>query len=141
MTKQKFRILSWTWGLPMTLIGYIAAFFLRQFGYKPHKWGGNTFFIVGENWGGLDLGPITLICSDHDDYMLDHEFGHAIQNCYWGFLFPFVIAIPSAVRYWYREIVVRLGIRRRSELPGYYDIWFEKNASNLGQNYIGLWNE
>ena len=137
MTKRKFKILSWTWGLPMTLIGHAVAVVLRWLDYSPHKWGGCTYFTMGSNWGGLDLGPITLICDDPGDYLLNHEFGHAIQNCYWGFLFPFVIAIPSAIRYWYRQAVVYFGFKEREELPGYYDIWFERQASELGQKYIG----
>lgn len=32
-----------------------------------------------------------------------HEYGHGIQHLWWGPLFPFVIGIPSAARYWLRE--------------------------------------
>lgn len=139
MTKKKFKILSWTWGLPMTLIGHAVAVVLRWLDYTPHQWGGSTYFIVGKNWGGVSFGPITVIGENHNDYLLNHEFGHAIQNCYFGLLFPFAVAIPSVVRYWYREAVVYLGIKEQKELPGYYNIWFEKQASELGQKYIEIW--
>lgn len=139
MTKRKFKILSWTWGLPMTLIGYAVAVVLRWLDYRPHQWGGSTYFQVGRHWGGVSFGPITVVDNNTDDYILNHEFGHAIQNCYWGLLFPFVIAIPSFIRYWFREAVVYFGIRELCELPGYYTIWFEKQASNLGQKYIEKW--
>jgi fatty acid desaturase len=32
-----------------------------------------------------------------------HEYGHGIQHLWWGPLFPFVIGLPSAARYWIRE--------------------------------------
>lgn len=138
-SKIAYHILSWTWGLPMTLIGYIVALVLRLMGYTPFKWGGSTYFMVGKNWGGVELGQIFVVDDSPTEYILNHEFGHSIQNCYFGFLFPFIVAIPSAVRYWYRRAVVKFGIKAQDELPGYYDIWFEKQASELGQTSISYW--
>jgi len=134
-----YRILSWTWGLPMTLLGHIVAAILRLVGYKPQKWGGSAYFVVGSGWGGLSLGPITLT-SNPSESMLNHEFGHSIQNCRWGILFPFLIAIPSALRYWYRKLIVQIGIRDERSLPSYHAIWFEAQADSLGAEYIRIWS-
>jgi hypothetical protein len=46
------------------------------------------------------------LCDENaGEHTMAHECGHGLQNCIWGPLFPFVIAIPSAVRYWYREFL------------------------------------
>lgn len=120
----------------MTLIGLIVAAVLMICGKKPRRWGGCIFFSVGRNWGGVELGLVFLI----DDMELvstkNHEFGHSIQNCYWGFLFPFVIAIPSAVRYWYRRIRDAVGIGNKTD---YESIWFEGQATEWGKKNIKYW--
>lgn len=60
--------------------------------------------------------------------VLPHEYGHSIQNIIFGPLFPFVIGIPSALRYWYREL-------NSEKITTPYDaIWFEGWASKLGKN-------
>lgn len=140
MTKMPFYILSYTWGLPLTLIGLAIAGVLRLFGYKPKKWGGSTYFIMGKNWGAFSIGT-TIVVSEscNDECSLNHEFGHSIQNCYFGFLCPFIVSIPSFVRATYRTAIVRLGIKKHSELPDYYSIWFERQASVLGDINIGYY--
>ncbi|MBO5712210.1 MAG: hypothetical protein J6R47_05160 [Acholeplasmatales bacterium] len=46
---------------------------------------------------------------------------------------PFVICIPSALRYWYRELRYnRKGITPPTK---YDDIWFEDEATKLGRLY------
>jgi hypothetical protein len=59
-SKSLFYFLSFTWGLPMTLIGYIVATVLRAIGYKPKKWGYCYYFEIGKYWGGVNFGPIFL---------------------------------------------------------------------------------
>ena len=129
MKKSLFYILSFTWGLPLTLIGLIVAMVLRICGYKPQKHGYCFYFEVGENWGGLELGIVFLTNKNPTTYIKNHEHGHAIQNCYFGFLMPFIVSIPSAIRYWYRRIRAVKGLRNETS---YYDIWFEAQASELG---------
>lgn len=101
--KLIFWLLSLTWGLPMTLIGAAAALFLRWRAYIPTRFGPCWVFVVGERWGGVNLGPIILVSKGSGSNTINHEIGHALQNCIWGPLFPFVIAIPSVIRYWIRE--------------------------------------
>ena len=62
--------------------------------------------------------------------VVPHEYGHSIQNLWWGWLMPFVICIPSAVRYWYREIRYAIGKPPKTK---YDDIWFEGQATKLGK--------
>ena len=139
MMKNKilFYILSFTWGLPMTLIGGLVALVLLCTGHKPKKWGGCWYFTIGKNWGGVELGLVFLTDNNENEHTKNHEFGHAIQNCFYGPLMPFIVCIPSAIRYWYRE----LRYRRKGLQPTtkYDDIWFEGEATELGYMYINQW--
>jgi hypothetical protein len=71
--------------------------------------------------------------------MLDHEFGHSLQNCYIGPMMPF-ISIASAIRYWYREILFWEGIPYEN-MSDYDDIWFEGTATYLGKHYHKFTNK
>lgn len=134
MNKFKFYLLSFTWGLPMTLIGCIVALILLVIGKKPQKYGYGFRFEIGNDWGGLSLGIVIITDKTPSEHIKMHEVGHGLQNCYWGVLMPFVICIPSAIRYWYRE----LKYYRKGKTPPtkYDDIWFEGDASKRGTEFI-----
>lgn len=117
----------------MTLIGLIASAVLLILGCRPKKWGYSYYFEIGEGWGGVELGAFFIVEKGSTGYIRSHEFGHALQNCYYGFLMPFIVCIPSAVRYWYRNIRRSLGYKNKT---GYYDIWFEAQASDWGTEFI-----
>lgn len=104
LSKTKFYILSLSWGLPMTLIGAVVALVLLIAGYKPKKYGYFVYFEVGQNWGGSEFGLFFIGSECMGDYIKSHEAGHGIQNCYYGPLMPFLVCIPSAVRYWMRNM-------------------------------------
>lgn len=131
MKKFSYWLLSLTWGLPMTLIGLIVALVLLITGHKPHRFGYTFYFKVGKSWGGLELGALFITDANPSKHTLYHEHGHGFQNLWWGPLFPFVIGIPSAIRYWYRE----LHYWRKGKVPStrYDDIWFEGQATALGE--------
>ena len=102
MSKTMFWVLSWTWGFIMTLIGSMVFIALRIAGYKPYRNQYGWAFEIGENWGGVEIGPYCIVNKNPSQHTLDHEFGHALQNCYLGPYMPF-ISLASAARYWYRE--------------------------------------
>lgn len=133
MTKTKFYLLSFTWGFPLTLIGLLVGLVLLCAGRKPKKWGPCWYFEIGENWGGLELGVIFLTDKTPSEHTKNHELGHAIQNTKYGLLMPFIVCIPSAVRYWVREIQRRIGKPPKTK---YDDIWFEGEATALGEEYM-----
>lgn len=134
MKKILYWIISLTWGGLMTFIGLIIAFVLLLTGHKPYKFGYTFYFKVGKSWGGLELGGLFITDSNPSLHTLCHEHGHGLQNLWWGPLFPFVIGIPSAIRYWYREIKY---YRKGKVPPTTYDsIWFEGQASELGEKYF-----
>ena len=103
-----YWLIQCTWGLPMTLIGAIAALILLITGHKPKTLGPNVYFQFGNGWGGMELGGFFLCSKGCDMRTKYHESGHALQNLIWGPLMPFIISIPSAARYWLRKMPTRL---------------------------------
>ena len=94
-----FYILSFTWGALMSVVGALTTLVLLPFG-KQHIYHGRVYTEIGKGWGGLELGCFFICCEEPNEQLLAHEAGHGLQNCLWGPLFPFVIMIPSAIRYW-----------------------------------------
>jgi hypothetical protein len=128
MNKVLFNILSWTWGLPLTLIGGFVTVILMIFGYKPKRWGSCIFIEIGEGWGGIEMGAFFVCSKTAKIHTKIHELGHGCQNCIYGPLMIPLVTIPSAIRYWYRRFRVRLGFSNTD----YDSIWFEKQATRLG---------
>lgn len=145
MMKKVFKgigywILQVTWGIIMTLIGFFATMFSLIFlKGKIHKNGYGFITEVGGNWGGVCLGPFALCgsysqpdssCYDSEWYYHTrcHEFGHSIQNMFLGPFFPFIVAIPSAVRYW-----LDMYDKLKSDYEG---VWFEHTATVWGTKWV-----
>lgn len=64
---------------------------------------------------------------------IPHEYGHSIQVMIWGPLWLFVVAIPSVIRFWYREWYYKHKyFTTRKSLPPYDSIWFEGQATRWG---------
>ena len=115
----------------MTIIGLLTAGVLMIMKKTPIPNQYGWYFEIGkDNWGGLDLGMESLVNKNPSEHILNHEFGHAIQNCYFGPLFLF-IWIASAIRYQIRKIQQKKG----KQLPPYDSIWFEGQATRLGTEY------
>lgn len=131
-----FYIASFTWGLPMTLFGCIVALCLLSTGHKPHRFHYFIYFEVGENWGGFECGCFFVVNEGASLSIKQHESGHGLQNIMLGVFMPFVVSIPSAVRYWYREYLVRSRKKLSWELPPYDAPWFERTATELGTKYF-----
>jgi hypothetical protein len=132
-----FWLISLTWGCIMTFIGALVALALLITGHKPQRIGPNIFFRVGKNWGGVELGPFFLVDELAGKHTVCHECGHGIQNCIWGPLMPFVICIPSAARYWYREYLWKYNREKYKQQPEYDAIWFEGQATAWGEKIYG----
>lgn len=131
-----FYILSFTWGAITSLIGLLLIipflltkrfkiFYGRLYGIFPK--------CFGSGWG-FEMGCFFFIAHDCDDYLnlKLHECGHGLQNILWGPLMLFVISIPSMIRFWYREYLIKKG----KTLKPYESIWFESQASRFGYIYI-----
>lgn len=144
-----FYLLSLTWGIIMTLLGIVVALGLLIAGHKPHLFHHYIYFKVGKNWGGFECGPIFVTDSTPTLHTKQHEAGHGIQNIIFGPLMPFIVSIPSMIRYWYRELQERKWKKKLDKkkityreyydwyrsVPSYSSIWFEHHADNLGKRY------
>lgn len=104
---KKFKVfLFWfihcTWGILMTLIGAVGALVMIITKHRPKRFGYSVCFIKGHNWGGVCLGPFIFLDEECDE--LDsktHEAGHSLfQALPLGPLFPFVVGLPSMLRYY-----------------------------------------
>lgn len=97
-----YYLLSWTWGILMSATGLVVMLVLAPFS-KVYFDRGRFYGVIGKNWGGLELGCFYILCEQSNLSRRTHAhegFGHSLQNCILGPFFPFVVAIPSAVRYW-----------------------------------------
>ncbi len=149
MKEFTFWFLSFFWGYWMTLIGIIAYLVLTAKGYKAKKYNYAYMFEIGENWGGVTLGPVIIVNKNPNQHLKDHEFGHCLQNCYFG---PYMVyvGIMSFIRYWFREFISRdisdipkilkpikdIFITFNYQLSIYDNVWFEGTATYLGENFI-----
>lgn len=77
------------------------------------------------------MGPCAVVCKNPSSHLLEHEFGHSIQNCFLGPLFLAYVMIPSVIRFWYREL-------NHVTEPSYDYAWFEQQATMFGERYKGL---
>ena len=122
-----YYILQFTWNLPMTLFGGILALIAaiaKLFGAKV-KFG--KYYWIGyakigpDYWGGCDTGLFFLRDYKSSDLsLMSHEWGHTFQ-LWLGIFFPFVVAIPSAVRWWID--------------------WFKQKKTGIGIDYNAFWAE
>lgn len=97
-----FWLISLTWGGIMTAIGLIGALIALITGHRPYFHKYRVYFKFGNGWGGLTLGAIVFIANDCEN-VLKHEFGHTRQNLIFGPAFPFLIGLPSMLRYFIQE--------------------------------------
>lgn len=137
LKKIIFWLLSFTWGLPVTLVGALIAIVLLIAGHKPHRFYQNVYFCFGKGGWGFEAGPFFFLSTDAADslYMKQHESGHGLQNIMFGPLMPFLVSIPSCIRFWYREWLVNSGRKKYNELSEYDSAWFEGMATKLGKKY------
>lgn len=126
--KWLYYTLMFTWGLLMSLIGLIVTICLLIGGQKPYGIYGIWKFEVKEHWGGADLGCMYVRDTTSTEAVDRHEVGHSYQNCLLGPLFPFIVAIPSAIRYRDRQRRAANG----ETLKPYDSIWFEGSATDIG---------
>lgn len=144
INKFWYYALNYTWGLPLTIIGWLVTFALRITGHKPvMKYGPCLVFSVGgSRWGGFSIGTTIVVdTTTHPDdvSILHHEFGHSLQNAMFGPFMLFIVSIPSMVRYWWATIKAKKDPEFDKTFD-YYSIWFEMTASEWGGwNYMAYW--
>ena len=131
-----FWLLSLTWGCLLTIPGLLSAIILILFGYKPHVFAGRYIYFVFDNnqYWGFNLGTVFFVCKNvaSDGELMCHEAGHGVQNILYGVFTPFIVTIPSIIRFQYREWIGRHYPEKYTRLPPYNSIWFEAQATDCG---------
>ena len=130
-----YYVLNYTWGIIMTLVGWIAYLFARLFLRRKivevGRFGPSHYVMLGDNWGGLEMGTNFFLADNMGDlwtlHTKQHEMGHTFQNAIFGPFTIFLVFLPSAIRYWYRRLT-------KGEKKDYDAIWFEGSASTVGKN-------
>ena len=131
--KALYYILMFTWGLLTSVIGLLVTFVLSVCADKKLiKYDKVWYFKVAKNWGGVSLGCMFIRDTTSIDTIQPHEDGHTYQNALLGPLFIFLVAIPSTIRYWIQRIRIKQGKRNKP----YDSIWFEDNATAIGQDIM-----
>lgn len=123
------KFLSLTWGILGLLIGLIEMLIVLILP-KKKKFGnfnGFPYVMFGDNWGGLS-GMLWFFVADGmgdewTKHVKEHECGHCFQNAILGPFMPFLVMIPSVIRYW-----------MKTKKP-YDSAWWEGTASDIGSYY------
>ena len=124
LKKKTFYILSFTWGLPLSVIGLIVCCALMAVGYRPKKYGHCYYIEIGKDWGGLEFGWFFLVNKNPSSFIKRHELGHGYQNaCIFGWLMP-ILWLMSAARYLAKNLL-KMDI-------DYYSWWYESDANDIG---------
>lgn len=126
--KWLYYILSYTRGILMNLVGLLVSLILILTLQKTSLYAGIWCFKIGRGWGGISLGSTFVTDTYSFERIRGHEFGHTVQNAIFGPLFIFLIAIPSAIRYWHYNRCIKKG---KDHSP-YDAIWFEGSATEIG---------
>ena len=132
-----YYLIQFTWGLPMNLVGAIVALVLICFGKRAYRYGWNYCFELKANFG-LELGIFFIAPVGGTTRTKNHEHGHAIQNIYFGPFSVGMVSVPSALRFWIRELQYAMD---RTPDTGYDDIWFEGQATKSGSAFIERLNK
>lgn len=130
-----FWVLSLTWGLLMTLIGAFIALGCIIAEKEPKIFNHTIYFVFGHGSWGFSCGAFFFLSKDCEDNfeMKLHESGHCYQNIMLGVFMPFIVSIPSMVRFYYRDWLVKTKRKKYYELPPYDNAWFENWATKLGK--------
>lgn len=119
------QILLIIWQLPQVLVGVVMLPFLgklRLIRYENYCW-----IFEGENMsGGISLGCFIFLSkySAKKEETIRHELGHVKQSHMLGWLYLFIIGIPSIV--W----------AMTNGNKCYYSFYTEKGANKLSDLYV-----
>lgn len=115
------------WQLPQSIIGWLMILWFVIIGkVKFIRYYNYTFiFSADAMTGSISLGTIIILCTRHAEQQatIQHECGHVVQSHYLGWLYLFVIGIPS---------ILWATFYRRLGYTNYYVFYTESWANKLG---------
>lgn len=138
MKRILYYFIQFTWNIITNILGAIITLCLILTRHESKCFGPTVVTVVGQNWGGFSLGIFTIVgnTSKNSYSTLSHEYGHSLQGLILGPFWLLVVALPSSIRYHYRNyIYIYKGPAQYYKLPYYDAIWFEGTASKYGEKY------
>lgn len=139
LKKFLFFLLLWTWGLPVSAIGWMAFIGLKIKGYPIDSFYNArvTYVYTKHTNGGLSIGPYIFIFYPEDHPIkepllrkyLIHEYGHTYQVLLLGPLYWLIVGIPSFL---WANLSLFKSYRRKNKVS-YYSLYCEGWANRLGQ--------
>lgn len=78
LNKTLYYILSFTWGIIVSLTGLIISGVLLICGFPHYKNAYGWGFTVGKGWGGFSAGPCCVTSEGCRPQVKSHEFGHSV---------------------------------------------------------------
>lgn len=112
------------WTLPQQIIGFIGYLIFRK-GYK-FKYNNALIIEVPNKYGSVSLGNFIFVSDATDEETIKHEYGHTLQSYRLGWLYLFIIGIPSIIWAAFFE-----GYRQKRGVS-YYAFYTERWANELG---------
>lgn len=122
MKAKLLLFISVLWQFPQTVLGIIlCVWYFRRI---KHIFPCGTGVIVRVEGfpGGISLGNVIIVATGSDPKTIKHECGHATQSLYLGWLYLFIIGIPSV--FW--------AMVWRPSMGSYYQFYTEAWANRLG---------
>jgi hypothetical protein len=94
-------LIKFLWQLPQTILGFIFLFINRkQINKKSRFKGTRVYHLSDYSEFGISFGEIIFISTDvRGTKLIWHEYGHTIQSRLLGWLYIFLIGIPSVIRF------------------------------------------
>ena len=124
------NVLLWIWQLPQNLLGLVVLLFNKvSFGHVKVKYidGIKYYSAKHVNNCGVSLGNYIFFDSDRPitKEAAYHEWGHQKQSLKYGWLYLFIIGLPSAMGNIYSRLA-------HKDSKWYYSQWWERTADKLG---------
>lgn len=124
------NVLLWIWQLPQNLFGLAVLLFNKIVHgcVKSQSIDGIGYYSVKHvNNCGVSLGNYILLDSDRSitEKAIHHEYGHQKQSLKYGWLYLFIIGLPSAMGNIYSRLA-------HKDSKWYYSQWWERTADKLG---------
>ena len=115
-------ILLFLWQSPQNLIAVLMLPFLGKLELKCYR--NYSLCFVGEKMqGGISLGNFVFVSpslSKYDEHVAHELDGHTMDSKRFGFLYLFIIGIPS---------ICWAGLRNVKKHPNYYEFYTERWAN------------
>jgi membrane-bound acyltransferase YfiQ involved in biofilm formation len=123
----KKRYFLFLWELPQLFLAMIIYFFVKKNIVLRQEYKDAKVFLTRNFPGGISLSFIIFIDERYsgDLNLLKHEYGHSLQSIFLGWLYLFIVGIPSIIR---AAVWRKYKLEDRKYYSGYPENW----ANRLG---------